>query len=254
MEEALEKAILAEQDPVQWKYAIFSLVQSIELILKERLRQEHWLLIFENVDKPNKTVGLDSALKRIESLNAVILSKEDKEKINEAKNWRNLIIHYELEVEPDTLKIVFAKLLGFSSHFNKKEFDIFLEAEIDSNAWDEALKIFEYENELINRGLKLIEEEGILHDLILECPNCKFDMFVIQDNIDTCYLCGYTDEIIECGECKEFCFRSQTYDHQTGDNRFELFCEECHEIKEDEEMDEYLHEKMMEYHYRNEGR
>jgi len=36
------------------KYAVLHLFAGIELVLKERLRREHWSLIFEKTDKANK--------------------------------------------------------------------------------------------------------------------------------------------------------------------------------------------------------
>ena len=49
VDEALQKAVLAENEPINWKYAIFNLVQSIELLLKERLKREHSILIYQNI-------------------------------------------------------------------------------------------------------------------------------------------------------------------------------------------------------------
>ncbi len=36
-----------------YKFGVLHLAAGIELILKERLRREHWSLLFENVDKAN---------------------------------------------------------------------------------------------------------------------------------------------------------------------------------------------------------
>ena len=63
--EALRKAVLSEKDQGQWKFAIFNLVQAIELLLKEKLRQEHRILIFKNIDKPETTVSIESAITRL---------------------------------------------------------------------------------------------------------------------------------------------------------------------------------------------
>ncbi len=37
------------------KYALLHLCASIELIFKERLRQEHWSLVFKEISKANRT-------------------------------------------------------------------------------------------------------------------------------------------------------------------------------------------------------
>ncbi len=63
--EALAKAVLAEKEVSEWKFALFNLVQSIELSLKERLRKEHPLLIYADIDKPKLSVSLERALARL---------------------------------------------------------------------------------------------------------------------------------------------------------------------------------------------
>ena len=38
------------KSPRSWKYAILHLVAGIELLLKARLQQEHWSLLFQRVE------------------------------------------------------------------------------------------------------------------------------------------------------------------------------------------------------------
>lgn len=239
VDEALKKAVLAEKEPIQWKYAIFSLVQSIELILKERLRREHGVLIFQNIDNPRNTVGLDLAIKRLKRIATVQFSKNDLIAIETAKKWRNLIVHYEFEIQPKELKFVFAKLLGFSMHFNKKEFDIYLDAEIKGNAWDEAISIIEYASELYERAQKLIEEEEIQLEFIWECPNCGYDTFIIQDDINCCYVCGFAEDVFECSDCKELYFESKCKEYQVDEEVFEKYCTNCYQRRTDDDRDYY---------------
>ena len=50
--EAVEPIFVAHKlSQHSWKYSVLHLYSGIELLLKERLRQEHWSLIFENVEK-----------------------------------------------------------------------------------------------------------------------------------------------------------------------------------------------------------
>ena len=57
LEEALSKAIKAENEPIHWKFATLNLVQAIELSLKEKLSQEHPVLVFQQIDSPKNTVN-----------------------------------------------------------------------------------------------------------------------------------------------------------------------------------------------------
>ncbi len=45
LEDALANAVVAEESPKRWKFAVLSMVQSIELALKELLTQVHPLFI-----------------------------------------------------------------------------------------------------------------------------------------------------------------------------------------------------------------
>lgn len=244
VDEALKKAVLAEGDPIHWKYAIFSLVQSIELILKERLRREHKILIFQNIDKPQNTVGLDLAIDRLKKISSIQFSKNDLAAIQTAKKWRNLIVHYEFEIDPKELKLVFAKLLGFSMQFNKKEFELYLDVEVKGRSWDEALSILEYASELYERAKELIKEEQRSLEFIWDCPNCGYDTFIIEDGINCCYVCGFSEDVIECPDCKEFFFSSETKEFQFGENFTERYCDNCyHKRMHDDEMDYYYWRK-----------
>jgi hypothetical protein len=102
--ESLEYATRAEGEPRQWKFAILNIVQAIELVLKERLRREHHLLMYENVDKPTRTVSLTGALKRIESASPIVLTARERRAIEKAQRWRDAIVHFEFELNVYTAK------------------------------------------------------------------------------------------------------------------------------------------------------
>jgi len=69
--ESLRAARRAEQLPGAWKFAIVHIVQSIELFLKERLRREHAVLVWENIDRQKYTVSLTLAVARITGAHGV---------------------------------------------------------------------------------------------------------------------------------------------------------------------------------------
>ncbi len=235
VDEALKKAILAETDPINWKYGIFGLVQSIELLLKERLRREHPILIFKNIDDPKHTVGLDLAIKRLKLLSSVEISKIDLKAIDLAKKWRNQIVHYEFEINPKELKLVFAQLLGFSMQFNKIHFDISLDSKINFKSWNEAIKIIEYSSELYKRAIDIIGKENREPDYIWNCPNCGYETFVVKDGINTCYICGFAEEVIECFDCKELLFISDSEKYLIKDGFYVKYCINCYRRTIDDE-------------------
>ena len=73
LEDAISNAVVAEESPARWKFAILSMIQSIELNLKRLLAEVHPLFVYENVDKPIKTVSLDHAVRRLVSVKRLTL-------------------------------------------------------------------------------------------------------------------------------------------------------------------------------------
>jgi len=229
LKEAISKAILAEKELEQWKFAIFNLVQSIELALKEKLRQDHPALIFSNVDKLEKTVSIDQAIIRLRKISKVEFSKKDIRTLASAKKWRNLIVHHEFELKPAELKPLFAKLLGFLSYFHLKYLDETLDNIVPPNLWEKAIEIVDYAAELCKTAEKHFEEEGFDISFAWNCRKCSWDAFVAQDKINTCYVCGWSEDVIECPECGELFYEDECEELQTGDEQFELFFENCYE-------------------------
>ena len=243
LDEALSNAIKGEADTIRWKYAILNLVQAIELSLKEKLRQEHPILIFQNIDSPTLTVNLRTALNRLTNISRLKLSKSDVATINKAARLRNQIVHSEFSIDAKRSKLVFAKLLGFLSHFHLTYLDTALDQVVDRIHWQEALSVFEYAEELFNRTLELFKEQGIDPELALTCPNCEWEAFVTQDNINSCYVCGLQEEIGKCAECERELFQREWHELQTGDDIYDNYCLECYENRIRDE-DNYYHEMM----------
>ena len=228
--EALSKAILAEKDSTQWKYAILNLVQAIELSLKELLRCEHPALIYRNVDKPGETVSLEFARLRLEKIAGVVFDKADVHSIETASNYRNQIVHYEFTFKDTDLKLVFAKLLGFLQQFHSTHLDQPLSKIIPSQLWQEAVGVLDYAKEFFERAQAKWKAEKIDPSLIWACRHCCWEAFVIQDNKNTCYVCGATDTVFECDECHRLRYWTPSSDFEKGGTRI---CSHCIELMEE---------------------
>lgn len=229
LEEALAKAIKAENEPMEWKYAILNLVQAIELSLKEKLRLEHPILIFQKIDAPKNTVNIDLALERLQKIGKINFSQSDISTIKRAKTLRNLIVHFEFELNSQESKLIFSKLLGFLTHFHLEYLDNILDEVISYELWQEAININEFSEELYSRAEKIFSKRKIDPFYIWNCANCQWPAFVIQDEINTCYVCGYKSEIITCPDCNKLFYPEDCKELQTDDEKFELFCIDCYE-------------------------
>lgn len=231
--EALAKALQAEKDPRQWQFAIFALVQAIELALKERLRREHPALIFKNIDDRKQTVSIEQATSRLKDLAKVAVTESDLTAIRTAIQWRNLVVHYEFEFSTEVLKPVFAKLLGFLTDFNKDSLNLFLPDHVRAENWEEAVSITDYGTELFNRARSRFETEKIEPSLIWSCPRCGNKAFVIQDNINTCYVCNSQGVVLKCENCGGLFFDDDMHEVITEwfRNREirKMFCTTCYD-------------------------
>jgi len=204
-EEALEKAIAAEKDSKHWKYAILSLVQSIELSLKEALQRSHPFLIYDNIDKPNKTVTLDQASKRLKRLQGFVLTTDEEKALQTASGVRNRIIHHEIDEDLVELKLVFARLLGFLNDFHGEHLNEYLQAVIQRDLWSEAANINDYGSVLFKRAqVRMVEDEVDDRSCLITCPKCGWEaLSPYGDNQERCYVCEKSTCLVTCNKCEK---------------------------------------------------
>jgi hypothetical protein len=126
----------------RWKLAIFLLVHALELLLKERLRREHRLLVYSNVDKPRHTVSMEVALERLRAV-GVAIDATDERTIRKAIDWRDRIAHYEVEIHLDDAKRAYAVLFEFAHTFHRLELDGDLHRHIASDNWAKEAELME---------------------------------------------------------------------------------------------------------------
>ena len=217
--EPIAKALLADRDPMAWRFAILTLVQAIELVVKERLRREHPLLVLENVDKPTRTVSLDQGVKRLRRIQGVEIDSSDVAALDRAKDWRNAIVHAEIDVDTDQLKAAFATLLGFYAAFTKRHVDEEVYAVLTPDLLAEALAISAYAQELTSRAEAEMSAEDIDPAWIWLCRGCGLAAFVVQDDICRCYVCGWEEEIVHCAHCKDPYYVDETEQVDFGNHK-----------------------------------
>ena len=229
--EALRKALLAEADVHQWKFAIFNMCQAIEISLKERLYREHPALILENVDKGTKTVSLKGAIARLSKLCGVPISSDDIAAIENATLWRNQIVHANFSLNVTELKSAFSVLLGFLRTFHEVILKEGLSNHISEELWKEALEIQEYGDELVRRATQRMEDEDIDPSDVISCPRCGRTSCVLQEDTCCCYVCGSQEDLLECESCHELIPESQTEPSWTGISEDEMrqvyICRNC---------------------------
>jgi len=222
-EDALSNAIIALEKPMRWKFAVLSLVQAIELSLKEVLRRQHHFLIYTNVDKPGNTVGIDQATNRLNKIAGIELTKEDSHALKTAVKVRNNIIHHQVDESINELKLTFSRLLGFLNEFHEKYIDEGIQEKVDSELWRSGAKIKEYGEELYKRALKQMEKDDIDEDCVITCPMCGWDaLCAFYPKEQTCYVCGYIEDIELCEKCDKILLPNEQEDHGG-----KIYCYDC---------------------------
>ena len=84
----------SRSDATYLSFAILHLIQGLELMLKYVLREEHSLLIYENIDKPTNTVSLSQCLVRLKNIAHINIDDKEEKIIKRAISQRNKIVHY----------------------------------------------------------------------------------------------------------------------------------------------------------------
>ena len=188
-------------------------------------------------------------MKRLKNIGKIPFTEEDIIKISKASEIRNRIVHYEFDLNATETKLIFAKLLGFLSQFHTLQLDNSLDTIISEVLWQKAVSILEYSEELYKRAQDIFKEQGIDELFIWECKHCGWEAFVIQEDINTCYVCGYKGNINECPGCNNLFYADDCFELQTGDEEYELFCIDCYEskIRNDER---YYREMMSHLYYK----
>ncbi|CAG0935379.1 hypothetical protein TFLX_04216 [Thermoflexales bacterium] len=146
---SLEHVALAKRTGLQraWKFAIINLALCIELMLKERLRREHRLLIYANLDKykpiarETQTASWTVLIERIKYILGDDFKKIDAGRLDLAQKLRNQMLHYDVEIEFPAIYHDFANLLNFVVEFYGKELceseEETLHNKVDHKLWQE---------------------------------------------------------------------------------------------------------------------
>jgi hypothetical protein len=215
------------KDPTNYKFAITHISQGIELILKERLSREHWVLIFEKIEKPKgKTVDFDCSVERLQTICNVSLDKYIKE-LRSIKKTRNDIEHYKVKLSKDEALTLIGSIVPFLVEFLENELDVKLSDLLEQEIWQELLQIKEVYAKVKMQAdekveaLRWNEKDGGYHP-IWSCASCGELYMVENEDADRhepaqakCLLCNHIAELKTCWKCGEL-FPEDDWDAEGG--------------------------------------
>ena len=183
------------------KYSVLHLFSGIFLILKEKLRREHWSLLFADVNKANEQslksgdfcgVSFVDCQNRLSKIVSVSFTNKHKQTLNLLRKKRNKIEHF---FEPESLvsfKSILAHGLDFSIEFIAKHLSSNLEDNEKQNIEKIREECFNL-RKFVEEKMKEIKPKLGKQEVVLNCYECN-NMSIVP-NKDT--------EKMEC----LFCYR-----------------------------------------------
>jgi hypothetical protein len=179
-------------DHARLKHAIINAAHSIELFLKERLRQVHPAFVWEKVDEypklDKRTVTVDTAVSRLRTIAAVDISEDDERNLKSLRMTRNAIEHYEWTTTEKEAKIIIGNELSFALTFAREHLGTNLERDFkQDDTWRELLRqLNEFTRAHGRRIAARYEKEG---KFTIVCDECEGDS--VPWDGGSCELCGH---------------------------------------------------------------
>lgn len=233
----------AEDEKYVWKYSVLNLFSGIELILKERLKREHWSLIFEDVSNASLTklengdfisINHSELIKRLDGICDIRINNEP---LNELRKVRNKFEHFEVMVSIAECKEKIADAIH--------ELTIFWEKEISPEYTEEQIEKYNTIKSIVANFDTYVEKSLKTHAKTIEniikngagilvpcnkCHNTSFMVFRDNSRKCKCFVCDnqldkniYLEEIrkSEKPHSEEFSFLDK--------EEYETRCKICNE-------------------------
>ena len=198
-----EAAVRAEhRSPRDWKYAILHLVAGIELLLKERLRREHWTLVFADPDRASKSslasgdftsVGFDVAVKRLGGAAEVAIDETQLKRLKDLQKYRNRFQHFAADITRDQLCAAMASGFNFFLDFVQSNLGNELDKKSREAISDIAKKLDAFKD-FVEHRFAAIEGKLKTAKVVINCPRCTQDTLMLGKGRPLCAFCGYCDD------------------------------------------------------------
>jgi len=190
-----------------WKYSVLNVFSGIQLILKDRLRQEHWSLIFEDVSKANElklnqgdfvSVNHGNIIKRLSGICNIQINDTP---INELRKLRNKFEHFEVKIEVNKCKQAIANAIRELIILWDKDISKYSSKE-QNNKFDLIKTLaFEFETYAQNMLQKHKNKmKGILDSnsgILIHCKSCSNHSFMVYGNESKNFECFVCEEKIK---------------------------------------------------------
>ncbi|GGZ29063.1 hypothetical protein GCM10010300_85080 [Streptomyces olivaceoviridis] len=176
------------------KYAVLHLQAAAEVLLKVRLTEEHWSLVFKNPGLASRdsydsgdfeSCTLEGAMERLEKISGISIPEKSKGRIKRLSRHRNQLQHYGAKLESsNAVRAVAIDVLDFLIDFivgwvgpdpDSDEFDVYHEL------IDEIRKKLQAIEKLADQRLRRVTRDLKETDLVVHCPRCDKRALVLDD-------------------------------------------------------------------------
>jgi hypothetical protein len=180
------------------KYAVLAASSSMELLLKQRLIQEHWSLVFKNMKDANRksfddgafaSVTFDEIVDRLHGICGCKVPAQKGSPLRTLRDRRNRLEHFGIIDSFYAVSENVSAVISYLIDFTRDEIDFeetFAETNFISGIRERLgiCKIFEKARwEEISAQLSTVS--------VVECPTCQKDALVISDGEVECLYCTY---------------------------------------------------------------
>jgi hypothetical protein len=190
-------------EPRVLKHAVLNLAAGAELLLKERLRREHWSLLFERPDEATRekfergdfrSVGGTSLMQRLEGIVGLQLGHDARHLLESLRAYRNRLEHFQFAGNQETVRGLVLKVSSFAWDFIHEELRGELEA-AEQRLLEEVRQVM-FDNEafvetrMAHLRPQLDDAEGEF-GAVISCPRCWLEAFVIDGEGCRCLFCRW---------------------------------------------------------------
>ena len=192
-----------DPSPRDLKYAVLHLSAGIELVLKDRLRREHWSLVFGDINKADAkayatgdfySVDLKDCITRLTSICNAHISDSDKIAVLNLKGKRTRLEHFAAIDSSEAINASTAAVLSFAVDFIAAEFELTSSEKAESDLLNQIRsKLPEFKQFVAARLDQIRPELEAVESPIVECPRCVQEAMHFSDGAK-CSFCGYSAE------------------------------------------------------------
>lgn len=194
-----EKIRQATDQKRHLKYALLHLCSSIELIFKERLRQEHWTLVFKDISKARRhaydsgdfqSVTFQEAQDRLVGICEIEFTQNQLRDLKSRRERRNKVEHFGAVDSLLAVQASVSKMVSFLVDFVEEAFE-------QESLEEEEFLIADVRSMLgncdavVKQRWKEIQKQVDSHYSSIECPTCQQKALSADGGTVKCLFCNY---------------------------------------------------------------